>query len=410
MTIAPDRPATTKRTVTPRVNDHLDGVRHFVPKASGKPDPVAHLSPAQIEEFGRKMDELRDEVMASRGERDAKYIRRVIAWQRGLEIGSRTLLLFSHYKPAWVIGTAALSVAKIVDNMEVGHNIIHGQWDWMRDPKINSRTWEWDNATPSDLWKHSHNELHHTYTNVIGKDNDLGYGLFRTDEDQRWHPFYLGQPLWNFVNAVVFQYSIAAYDLEIGRVLKGKADMNVFREKRAKVLKKVGKQTFKDYVAHPLLAGPNAGHVITANLTADLVRNLWTHGVIMCGHFPKGIETFAKKSIEGETRGEWYIRQALGSGNISGGKVIHFMSGNLSHQIEHHLFPDMPSNRYVEVAPRVRAIMKEYGLPYVTGPMHRQLASCWSQTFRYALPNGAWDELRKNPVRSVKKAIAWLRK
>jgi fatty acid desaturase len=171
--------------------------------------PVAHLSAEQIETLGHELDAIRQEVLDSRGERDAAYIRKVIKAQRGIEAGSRALLLFSIFPPAWIAGTTGLSIAKILDNMEVGHNIMHGQWDWMRDPKIHSTTWEWDNATPSDMWKHSHNELHHTYTNVVGKDNDLGYGIMRVDEDQRWIPFYLAQPLWNFINACLFEYGIA---------------------------------------------------------------------------------------------------------------------------------------------------------------------------------------------------------
>jgi fatty acid desaturase len=56
----------------------------------------------------------------------------------------RGVLLFSLFPPAWLLGTAGLSVAKILENMEIGHNVLHGQWDWMRDPKIHSTTWEWD--------------------------------------------------------------------------------------------------------------------------------------------------------------------------------------------------------------------------------------------------------------------------
>jgi len=63
------------------------------------------------------------------------------------------------------------------------------------------------------LWKRSHNEIHHTYTNVLGRDNDLGYGIMRVDEDQRWVPMFLSQPLWNFINACFFEYAMAAYDL-----------------------------------------------------------------------------------------------------------------------------------------------------------------------------------------------------
>ena len=177
-------------------------------------NPIAHLSDNDIETLGLELDAIRQQVLDSRGERDATYIRNVIDFQRKLELGSRGVLLFSLFPPAWLVGTVGLSVAKIVENMEIGHNVMHGHWDWMRDNKIHSTTWEWDNASPSDMWKHSHNEIHHTYTNVVGKDEDLGYGIMRVDEDQRWMPFYLAQPLWNFINACLFQYGIAAYDLK----------------------------------------------------------------------------------------------------------------------------------------------------------------------------------------------------
>ncbi len=271
------------------------------------------------------------------------------------------MLLVSLFPPAWIVGTAGLSIAKIIENMEIGHNVMHGQWDWMRDPKIHSTTWEWDNASPAEQWKHSHNELHHTYTNVIGKDNDLGYGIMRVDEDQRWVPFYLAQPLWNFINACFFEYGIAAYDLELGKNLatKKRRSSPEFKARAKVTLKKIRQQMTKDYVVHPLLSGPSALPTLTANATANLVRNLWTHSVIMCGHFPEGVQTFERRSIDGETRGEWYLRQMLGSANISGSKVMHFMTGNLSHQVEHHLFPDLPSNRYAEIAPQVQDAVRQ---------------------------------------------------
>jgi NADPH-dependent stearoyl-CoA 9-desaturase len=356
-------------------------------QAAQTADPTAHLTADDIENIGRELDAIRADVIASRGERDAAYIRKVIDGQRKLELGSRAVLLFSLFPPAWIVGTIGLSISKIVENMEIGHNVLHGQWDWMRDNKIHSTTWEWDSASPSDMWKHSHNELHHTYTNVLGKDNDLGYGIMRVDEDQRWMPFYLAQPLWNFLNACLFQYGIAAYDLELGKHLKGRGDKELLRRDGKKVLTKVRKHLTRDYLLHPLLSGPSALTTVTANLTANLIRNLWTHSVIMCGHFPEGVQTFEKTSIEGETKAEWYLRQMLGSANISGGPLLHFMSGNLSFQIEHHLFPDLPSNRYQEIAPRVQDLFERYGLTYTTGSMPKQVASAWKKVFRLSLPN-----------------------
>ncbi|MGN6781742.1 MAG: fatty acid desaturase family protein, partial [Marmoricola sp.] len=255
-------------------------------------------------------------------------------------------------------------------------------------------------------WKHSHNQIHHTYTNIVGKDNDLGYGIMRVDEDQRWIPFYLAQPLWNFINACFFEYGIAAYDLELGKNLSIPKEKRSeeFRENARRTLRKIGRQARKDYLLHPLLSGPSAPTTFAANFVANLVRNLWSHSVIMCGHFPEGVETFEKKSIpENETRGEWYLRQMLGSANISGSKLMHLMTGNLSHQIEHHLFPDLPSNRYAEVAPKVRALFEEYGLTYATGSLPKQVGSAWHKVVRLSLPNGFFADVPGNVVKLTSK-------
>nr|WP_204332549.1 acyl-CoA desaturase [Geodermatophilus sabuli] len=371
-------------------------------------NPIAHLTAGDVELLGKQLDEIRQEVIDTRGEADAAYIRKVIDVHRKIELGSRAVLLASGFPPAWILGTVGLSVAKILENMEIGHNILHGQWDWMRDPKIHSTTWEWDMASPAEQWKHSHNELHHTYTNVIGKDNDLGYGIMRVDEDQPWQPFHLGQPLWSFINACFFEYGIAAYDLELGAVIAKKQTGDPeFRARGKAVLRKIGKQVLKDYVVHPLLSGPNAAATLTANFTANVVRNLWSNSVILCGHFPEGVETFEKRSIDGETRGEWYLRQMLGSANISGSKAMHLMTGNLSHQIEHHLFPDLPSNRYAEIAPKIRALFDTYGLNYHAAPLPQQVASAWHKIFRLSLPNG-W--LEQTTVRNLPRQLVKLYK
>ncbi|MCC2594264.1 acyl-CoA desaturase [Tessaracoccus sp. OS52] len=355
--------------------------------ASGKANPIAHLTPDDIEDIGRELDALRDEVMGSRGEADARYIRKVISAQRILEMSSRAVLLFSKFPPAFIVGTAGLTVAKILENTEIGHNILHGQWDWMRDPKIHSTTWEWDFASPAELWKKSHNVGHHTYTNVLGMDNDLGYNILRVDQDQEWKPVFLFQPITNLVTALIFEYGIAAYDLDVKGWKEGTKSNEQFRSDLGKVLKKIRTQMGKDYVVHPLLSGPSFLSTLLANAIANTIRNLWTHSVIFCGHFPEGVETFETESIENETRGEWYLRQMLGSANISGSKFLHLMSGNLSFQVEHHLFPDMPSNRYAQIAPRIRALMDRYHLHYVTGPLPKQVASAWGKVFKYSLPN-----------------------
>jgi linoleoyl-CoA desaturase len=190
----------------------------------------------------------------------------------------------------------------------------------------------------------------------------------------------------------MFQYGIAAYDLELGAVVAKKQTKDPeFRSRLTAVLGKIRKQVTKDYVVHPLMSGLAAPTTIAANLTANVVRNLWSHSVIMCGHFPEGVQTFEKSSIDGETKGEWYLRQMLGAANISGSPLMHILTGNLSHQIEHHLFPDLPSNRYAEIAPEVRDLFERYGLTYHSAPLPKQVASAWHKVLRLSLPNG-WLE------------------
>ncbi|TKK89509.1 acyl-CoA desaturase [Herbidospora galbida] len=347
---------------------------------------TAHLAPGDIEEFGRELDKIREEVLADLGDRDARYIRDVIAVQRKLELGGRVLLLASWLPPAWIAGTAALATAKILENMEIGHNVLHGQWDWMRDPKIHSTTWEWDIVCPAEMWKHSHNFVHHTWTNVLGKDRDIGYSAMRITPEQEWHPVYLAQPFYNVLLALFFEYGIAVYDLELERVPSGEKTPADVLAQLGVLARKVRRQIVKDYVAFPLLAGPAFLPALLANLTANLTRNVWAHAIIFCGHFPAGAEFFTEDRLDGETRGEWYVRQLLGSCNIDGGPLFHVMSGNLGHQIEHHLFPDLPSNRYAEIAPRVRALCDRYGLAYTSASLTRQVGSVWKRVLRLALP------------------------
>jgi NADPH-dependent stearoyl-CoA 9-desaturase len=345
------------------------------------------LSSEQTEAFGRELDALRQLVLADLGERDADYIRAVIRAQRGFELAGRGLLFLGFIPPAWLGGVTALSLSKILDNMEIGHNVMHGQYDWMNDPELNGRRFEWDNACPGDHWRHSHNFIHHTYTNVLGRDRDVGYGILRMSELQAWRLRDLGNPLYAALLALFFQYGVALHDLELDRVLAGEVGLEEKREELGAVLHKIGQQTLKDYVLFPLLAGPSAPLVLAGNATANLVRNLWAFTTIFCGHFPDGTIQFTEAQTAGETRGEWYYRQLLGSADLTGGELLHILSGNLSHQIEHHLFPDLPSHRYAEIAVEVRAICERYGLPYNAGPLGRQFGSVVRKIARLALPS-----------------------
>ena len=171
-------------------------------------DVFAHLTDADIENLAVELDAIRQDIEDSRGERDARYIRRTIAAQRALEVAGRLLLAASSRRSAWWAGTATLGVAKIIENMEIGHNVMHGQWDWMNDPEIHSSTWEWDMSGSSKHWRYTHNFVHHKYTNILGMDDDVGYGMLRVTRDQRWKRFNLFNLVYN---------TLLALGLRVGR-------------------------------------------------------------------------------------------------------------------------------------------------------------------------------------------------
>jgi NADPH-dependent stearoyl-CoA 9-desaturase len=346
----------------------------------------AHLSEADVEALGREFDAIRQDIEESRGAEDAAYIGRIISAQRRLMVAARLTLFASAFPPAWVAGTTMLAAGKILENMEIGHNVMHGQWDWMNDPEIHSGTWEWDNTCPAEQWKHSHNFVHHTFTNVLGKDNDVGYGILRVTSDQKWHPVNLGQPVYNALLALLFEWGVALHDLDIESIRKRRKDPTELKRQVKGIWRKVRRQVAKDYVIFPLLSGPNFLSTLSANVTANLMRNLWAYMIIFCGHFPDGAEKFTEDELEDESKAEWYLRQLLGSANFEGSRFLHVMAGSLGYQIEHHLFPDLPSNRYPEIAERVRALCEKYELPYTTGPLYRQYGQTLRTIFRLSLP------------------------
>jgi linoleoyl-CoA desaturase len=378
--------------------------------------PLARLTEEQIEEIGRELDAIHDEVYESLGERDRKYIVSMIAMHRRLAVMARVLLLASDFAPARIAGTASNGAAKILENMEIGHNVLHGQWDWMNDPQIHSTTWDWDTASTSEAWKHSHNYVHHTYTNILGKDKDLGYEIMRIDPHQKWYPWYLLQPFYNVLLTLFFEWGVALHDLDFEAIRKGEKKPEKVKKELKGIAGKAKAQIVKDYIAWPAISALTATAATAAvdaargekprtqrltdvarrtftktakaNFTANMIRNVWAHWIIFCGHFPDQTYTFAQEEVENETRGGWYVRQMLGAANIEGSPLFHVASGNLGYQVEHHLFPDMPSTRYAEIAPRVKAICAKYELPYNSGPFLQQWWMVHRTIARLAFPGG----------------------
>lgn len=355
---------------------------------SPKTSPNQHT----LQAFAKELDQLRDSQLAKLGTEDSRYIRRMILIQRASEICARILMVMGFISPMlWVLAVLLLAFAKILDNMEIGHNVMHGQYDWMNDPNISSKDFEWDNVGEANNWKRYHNYEHHTYTNIIGKDRDFGYGIFRLSDDLPWRPQYRWQILHYLGLSSFFEWGVAYHGLEAEQIFSRKHDETSELQARRKTLRqnfirKIRRQLFKDYLFFPLLCWPVAVQVLLGNLLANILRNLWTSTIIFCGHFTENVHTFRAEDINNESRGQWYFRQILGSSNLEGPKAFHIMSGHLSCQIEHHLFPDVPARHYPEMARSVQAICQKYHIPYNTGPFFRQYKTVVQRIIKYSSP------------------------
>lgn len=346
----------------------------------------AHLTDVDIEALGQELDAIRRDIEESLGASDATYIRRTIRFQRTLDVAARLLIGCSRSRAGWVAGTAALAFAKSVENMEIAHNVGHGQWDWMNDPEIHSSTWEWDMVGVSSQWRYSHNYRHHMFSNVVGVDDDLGFGVIRMTRDEPWRPEHLLQPLRNLLLASIFEWGIGLHGIHSERDRLA-PDAELVSAARKAFVAKIARQSVKDYVLVPALSRSRWRRTLAANAAANLLRNFWSYVVIFCGHFPDGAEKFTADVLENESRGEWYLRQMLGAANFNAGPLLAFSSGNLCYQIEHHLYPDLPSNRLAQIAVRVRQVCDKYDLPYTSSSLARQYFLVLRTIHKLALPD-----------------------
>lgn len=374
--------------------------------------------------FQRELDELRADVTSRLGEVDARYVKTVLWIARGMESAGRGLLVLGGgFWPTWGLGVFLLMLSHLVETMELGHNIMHGQFNFMKDPRFEGKRYRWAFACLPEDWHEFHNHTHHHYANVIGRDRDFSYGgMLRMSADTPWQPVHLIQWLVVPAAACLFEWAIALHNLEQENE-KRWADPVRARARWERLWPRTRARLLfvarKEFLWWPLLGGAVGGviavvlgqpvgasawgwwkAVLWGNVVAGVLRSFWAYWVIACGHFSTDIYAFDEADLKGESKGQWYLRQILSAGNFEGGIVLDVLSGNASHQIEHHIYPDMPSNRYAEIAPKVQDICARYRVPYNTGSLPRQVAQVAWRIVRHSFPGGARNMIRLNAPRS----------
>jgi len=363
--------------------------------------------------FQAELDALRLRVFRDLGASDARYVITLLWLARGFEVAGRGLFVLGGlYWPLWCLGVLLLTIAHLIETMELGHNLMHGQFDWMNDPRFAGKQYNWNFACDPVDWREFHNHTHHHYSNVQGKDRD--YDSLRLTGHRPWSRKYLLQPLISTIAALTFEWGVAMHNLQMEKrrtdPIGTQARMaRIWPRMRARLLFTVRREYLWWPLAAMALAGAGAAllsqplaltavtcgmAMLLGNLAAGILRSIWAYFIIACGHFTDEAHTFAEADLVGETKAQWYLRQILSAANFRGNVVLDVLSGNASHQIEHHIYPDMPSIRLAQVAPEVEAICKRYNVPYNTASLPWQVWTVFWRILRHSFPGG-WLNLTR---------------
>lgn len=345
---------------------------------------------AKFKAFADDIDRLRRDLEESLGEDDIRYAKRIRKVSRQMEVLGRFLLFISLDPMTWFVGVTALWIHRQLEITEIGHYALHGVWD--RFPELShlhAKNFNWICPAEEESWKHGHNSLHHQYTNIVGKDPDVNYGALRTSEHTPWGLYHAIQVAHFFMTAPFFMEIIGFYNTgltDLFRKPKMPGYVDVLPDRKLKTIGKAMYQSLKkivpfyayQFVFWPALAGPMWLKVFLGNVLAHVFANIYTAASVYSGHFGEDTE-FYPPDFKTKGRGEYYKAQVRAAHNFTSPLLMQILSGTLSAQIEHHLFPKMPPNRLRQVRSKVKEICGRHGVEYGESTWWRT----WSQAIRY---------------------------
>jgi NADPH-dependent stearoyl-CoA 9-desaturase len=353
---------------------------------------------AQIESFGAAIDAIRSEIEAKVGPEDLAYIKRVDRFSRAMEVVGRVLIHFSFTPVGFFAGVVALWLHKQLQATEVGHTALHGAFDKIEGAgrRYRSASFRWDTPIDEESWRYVHNVRHHQYTNVAGKDPDIHFGPIRLNEHtphqgyHRWQSLAAKLLAANFGFGINLQYTgVSDYWLGNGRpeefdFIKERTPQTR-RRALGKAMRKFLPYYGKNYVLFPALAGPFFWKVLLGNWLAEVMRDLYSAATIYVGHVGEHVRDYPA-GTKAHSRAQWYKMQVEATNNFEVPLPISILCGALDRQIEHHLFPRLPTNRLREIAPKVRAACEEHGVAYHSDTWPNALKKALAQIARLSRP------------------------
>ncbi|NOR79823.1 MAG: fatty acid desaturase [Methyloprofundus sp.] len=344
------------------------------------------------EALAKDLDAIHKEALSRVGERDFKHLKKMERW------GQLSSLL--GYGTAWIfpnpISALLISQGSFTRWTQMTHPIVHKGYDKISNvpesyhSKKFAQGWrrflDWpDWITPAG-WHQEHDILHHY---------NLGEKL---DPDHLQHNMeWLRQskvPMWlrfGIVGLFTTGWKILYYtprthqELRISQARqKREAEPELTRtgawslytpQGRALWLESILPYIGFRFVLLPALFLPlgtfAASSVLLTSILAEAFTNMHSFLVIVPNHAGDDVMMFEDK---GKGRGEFFLRQILGSVNYPTGSDFNdFFYGWLNYQIEHHLWPELSLLQYQFVQPKVVEVCKKHGIPYRQDSVFKRL-------------------------------------
>ncbi len=263
-----------------------------------------------------------------------------------------TLLVLSlysvtHFHP---IITIVLFATTIMRSTFVAHDLIHGQYFSSRETNKSisyifangimgiSRSW----------WENKHNFLHHTYTNIIGKDMDIdaaGGAFTKKYHYPKWFHNYQHILFWPLLSLLYFVFWIQSLNFVIRKGYWGE----------------VAGIAVNALIAVYVVYSLDINTALIILLGMYMLWASWFGAVIITNHL--GLEMFPEEEYKNFT---WLELQNRTSRNVRGGKLIHWFYGGLNTQVEHHLYPKAARFYLLKAAEITEEFCREHGITYIT--------------------------------------------
>lgn len=279
------------------------------------------------------------------------------------------LILSGMFSPWIMLALAAVmgfGMAGI--GLSVMHDANHGAYS--SNAKVNTVMGHALNLIGSSafVWKIKHNVLHHAYTNIDGKDEDINTGgLMRFSPNSKMRYFHKYQHIyaWFFYGLMTLNWTANEDFTRLYRYnKKGLAsNYNIRKEFMILILTKI---IYFGYVLVLPFMVLNVAwwQILIGFFIMHYICSITLSLIFQAAHVVEGT-AYPLPDNQGNIDNEWAIHQVKTTADFAKkNSLLSWYIGGLNFQVEHHLFPKICHVHYKRISGIVRKTAEEYRIRY----------------------------------------------